>query len=78
MITGSIYLLRGRRVRAITQWNGKANPGLPRLRALLPLVSTRPNGPRNVAIADPETGELIAVRPFRGLTRLPDTNTPTT
>lgn len=66
MITGSEYLLRGRAVTVTCQWNGTKNPDLPRLQALLPLVSTRKNAPRNVAYADPQTGAIV-VRPFRGL-----------
>ena len=66
MITGSEYELRGQSVRVTCQWHGKSNPDLARLQSLLPLVSTRPNCPRNVMYADPETGALV-VRPFRGL-----------
>jgi hypothetical protein len=66
VITGSEYELRGQTVRAVAQWNGKRDPDLDRLQSLLPLVSTRPNCPRNVMYADPETGVPV-VRPFRGL-----------
>jgi hypothetical protein len=66
VITGSEYELRGAVVRVTCQWNGTKNPALPELQAALPLVSTRPNCPRNVMYADPETGAIV-VRPFRGL-----------
>lgn len=69
MITGSEYELRGQVVRAVCQWNGTTNPALPELQAVLPLVSTRPNCPRNVAIQGPGGWQ---VRPFRGLKRLPE------
>lgn len=65
MITGSEYLLRGRTVRVVTAWNGKRDPDLARLQALLPLVRTRPNGPRNVMIQLPDGSRQV--RPFRGL-----------
>lgn len=50
MITGSTYLERGEPVTVLASWNAKRNPDLPRLRELLPLVVTRPSGPRNVLI----------------------------
>lgn len=70
MITGSTYLERGVPVTVLAAWNGKRDPDLDRLRALLPLVTTRPSGPRNVLIrrADGTT----AVRGFRGLRKPPD------
>jgi hypothetical protein len=67
VITGSTYLLRGRPVVVTCQWHGTRNPDLPRLRSLLPLVSTRPNAPRNIAYLD-AAGALV-VRPFRGLAK---------
>lgn len=65
MITDSTYLERGVPVTVLAAWCGKRDPDLARLRALLPLVATRPNGPRNVLIrrADGTT----TVRGFRGL-----------
>jgi hypothetical protein len=67
VITGSEYLLRGRLVRVLAAWNGRRDPQLPELQARFPLVSTRPNAPRNVMIrhADGSTD----VRPFRGLAK---------
>jgi hypothetical protein len=65
VITGSDYVLRGRSVRVAVQWNGTKNPALPDLQAALPLVTTRPNCPRNIGYLD-EAGALV-VRPFRGL-----------
>jgi hypothetical protein len=65
VITGSEYSLRGETVRVLAAWNGKRNPDQPRIQALLPLVRTRPNAPRNVLIEDPSGA--ITVRPFRGL-----------
>jgi hypothetical protein len=70
VITGSQYLLRGRPVTVLAAWNGTRNPDLPRPRELLPLVSTRPNAPRNIGYLD-ESGVLV-VRPFRGLRRPPE------
>lgn len=66
MITGSEYLLRGQPVTVVCQWHGKSDPDLPRLQALLPLVSTGKTAPRNVAIEGPDGWQ---VRPFRGLKR---------
>lgn len=70
VITGSTYLERGEPVTVAVAWCGKSNPDLSRLRELLPLVVTRPSGPRNVLIrrADGTT----AVRGFRGLRKPPD------
>jgi hypothetical protein len=67
VITGSEYGLRGRSVRVTCQWNGAKNPDAARLRAPLPLVSTRPNCPRNVMIRRADGS--IDVRPFRGLAK---------
>jgi hypothetical protein len=67
VITGSEYQSRGQSVRVVTAWNGKSNPDLARLQALLPLVSTRPNGPRNVMIRRADGSS--DVRPFRGLAK---------
>jgi len=65
----SEYLLRGELVSVPVRWNGKANPDLPRLQAALPLVRLKPHGPRNALVAWPDG--RVAVRPFRGLRRLP-------
>lgn len=70
MITGSTYLLRGEPALVTCQWNGTKNPDLPRLRALLPLVSTRPNAPRNVMIQRADGS--CDVRTFRGLRKPPE------
>lgn len=65
VITGSTYLERGEPVTVAVAWCGKSNPDLSRLRELLPLVVTRPSGPRNVLI---ERGDgTTTVRGFRGL-----------
>ena len=71
MITGSVYVLRGRATCVTCQWHGMSNPDLPRLQALLPLVRLKATAPRNVEIEDPETG-LRVVRPFRGLRKAPE------
>lgn len=65
MITGSTYLERGVPVTVLAAWNGKRDPDLARLRALLPLVVTRPNGPKNVLMRRADGS--VDVRPFRGL-----------
>lgn len=69
MITGSTYLERGEPVTVLAAWNGTRNPDLPRLRALLPLVATRPCGPRNVLIRRADGN--LEVRGFRGLRKPP-------
>lgn len=62
MITGSTYLERGEPVTVVAAWNGKKpEPGL------LPLVTTRPDGPRNVMLR--RADGVLVVRPFRGLRR---------
>lgn len=70
VITGSTYLERGVPVIVVVAWNGTCNPDLPRLRELLPLVVTRPSGPRNVLIRRADGS--LAVRGFRGLRKPPD------
>lgn len=65
MITGGTYLERGVPVTVVAAWCGKRDPDLARLRALLPLVTTRPSGPRNVLIRRADGS--LAVRGFRGL-----------
>ncbi|HZP54996.1 hypothetical protein [Actinocrinis sp.] len=69
-MTASEYLLRGELVTVLARWNGKANPDLPRLQAVLPLVRLKPHGPRNALVAWPDGS--VAVRPFRGLRRPPE------
>lgn len=70
VITGSTYLERGVPVTVAAAWNAKRNPELPRLRELLPLVVTRPSGPRNVLIE--RADGTVTVRGFRGLRKPPD------
>lgn len=70
VITGSTYLERGVPVTVAVAWNGKRDPDLARLRELLPLVVTRPSGPRNVLIE--RADGTVTVRGFRGLRKPPD------
>lgn len=67
MITGSVYLLRGRPVTVLVAWNG-ARRDLP---APLPLVRLKATGPRNVLIRWHDGRE--EVRGFRGLRKPPET-----
>jgi len=70
MITGHRYLLRGQIVTVLVAWNGKHNPDQKRLETANPLLRTGKTAPRNVMIRFPDGA--VAVRPFRGLRRLPD------
>lgn len=68
MITGSPYVLRGQRVTVLAEWNGRRNPDLARLQALMPHVRISARvAPRNVLIQLPDG--TVQVRPFRGLRR---------
>lgn len=71
MITGRRYLLRGQSVTVLIQW---ATPRPAAGELALPLVRTRSAAPRNVMIR--HNDGTLTVRPFRGLTRLRDHDTP--
>ena len=64
MITGTVYLERGRPVTVLCQWSGlrTGNPGP--VRWLVPPAGA----PRNVLILRHHDGSTV-VRPFRGLRR---------
>ncbi len=67
MITGRRYLLRGQVVTVLIQWaTPRPNPDA----TALPLVRLARTAPRNVLIRHPDGS--LAVRPFRGLRRLPE------
>lgn len=68
MITGTDYSLRGQTVTVTCQWQGKRDPDLPRLQALMPLVRLKPYTPKNVLIELPDGSQQM--RPFRGLRRI--------
>ena len=67
MITGSVYLLRGRPVTVLAAWNGSRRD----LPEPLPLVRLKATGPRNVLIRLPDG--TLQVRGFRGLRKPPET-----
>jgi len=67
VITGRRYLLRGQTVMVLIQWaTPRPAPG----DTALPLVRLPRTAPRNVLICHPDGS--LAVRPFRGLRRLPE------
>lgn len=61
MITGSVYLLRGRPVTVLAAWNG-ARRDLP---APLPLVRLKATCPRNVLIRRPDGREEVRGHPVQ-------------
>lgn len=73
-MTGRVYLERGHPVTVITPYNARRAPDITAPWLHFHWPSRQPTaGPRNVAIR--RSDGSVVVRPFRGLTRPPESST---